>query len=144
MKTILSLAALLLASSIATAGDLELSLGIGLSNANVTSATWAKPGCCYTLDYQWTKPNSSASLGIFGGKLGEGIYFLGPNYGYVLGPVALGIAVGADLDHGTYKLATAPVIEYSIKQFSIDLAYLESPIRASNGLILAVGYHFTL
>jgi len=135
---------LLLAAPFSYAGDLELSLGVGLTNPDATSAVWAKPGCCYTVDYQWTKPNSNASIGVFGGKLGEGIYFLGPNLGYVIGPFAIGIAAGADKDHGAMKLATAPVIEYSIKQFSIDIAYLESTVHQSNGFILAVGYHFTL
>jgi hypothetical protein len=133
---------LLLAAPLSHAGDLELSLGVGLSNSNVTSATWAKPGCCYTIDFQDTKPNQNGSFGIFGGKLSQGIFFVGPTYSYAFGPLSVGTAVGVDRDHGAYKWGATPVIEYQFGRFSIDLAYLESAVKVSNGLILAGGIHF--
>src|SRR5271167_1966447 len=92
---------LLLISPLSHAGDLEFSGGIALSNVDLTSATWAKPGCCYTLDFQDTKLNNNGSFGIFGGKLSKGVYFAGPTYSYALGPISIGTAVGVDRDHGS-------------------------------------------
>jgi hypothetical protein len=135
---------LLLVSPLAYSGDLELSVGIALSNSDVTSVTWAKPGCCYSIDYQFTQPNKNGSFGVFGGSLLKDVYLVGPTYSYVLGPISFGTAVGVDRDHGATTWGVTPVIEYAIKQVSFDLAYLESPIKASNGLIFAVGYHSTL
>lgn len=121
------------------AGDFEVNIGV---LADISLGTWAKPGTAGGFDYQATKPNQNGSFGVQGGKWMPKVFYAGPTYAYSIGPFCFSMGAVATRDHGAYKMGLTPEFQYQYKRVTLDFDWLESTVHASNGLMLAAGYHF--